>query len=121
MGDWLGKIGTCEKRVVTKMNIKEEKKVTEHDVWFPLDASVEVGAAKPSAWCRKLSSAYIEDCALEFILDTNMNRLSPSSVLLRADNKGQYFVLKKGSSSIPSDSVIIWEDVTIKRQLTQPN
>ena len=101
VGGWLGKMGACERRVVTKRNRKGEKKVTEHNVWFPLDAEVEVAAAKLSAWCRKQSSTYREGCALEFILDTNLGRLSHSSVLLQADNQALYFVLKKDSSAIP--------------------
>ena len=72
-----------------------ERERTAHDVWVPLDTSVEVAATRPSAWCRKQSPTYREGCSLEFILDTNLNRLPHSSVLLQADNKGLYFVLKR--------------------------
>ena len=101
VGGWVGKLGSCQQRTVTKRNRKGEVKVTVHNVWFPQDIGVEVAAAKLSAWSIEQSSTYREGCALEFILKTNLSRLAYSSVLLQADNKGLYFVLKKGSSTVP--------------------
>ena len=81
-------MGDREERLVRKRNRKGELKVTQHTVYST--AAADVAASKLSRWSREQSSTYREGCALEFLFDTYPARLADSSVLLQADNKGNY-------------------------------